>query len=386
MQRTRTVCMQRGPNRATYEFISEPADAAHEGDGVVLGFDLARDVNDLPLIRYMTAGIVSRASGRPPTEEERPFYHCSVAQLAHALLCARNLDRGYTPTANPGRVLELALTTSDFPLTLANIVDKVLLDRYANLRPTYTRLAIRRSFGSFRPHKFTRIGDFPVPTAVAEDGEVRRGSMSENAETITPTTYSAICPLSFQAITNDDLGAVSNLADAAAIRVADLCDTVLFAKCILPASGLGPTLSDAHPVFDAAHANLALSVTTLADARAKMLAQTSLDGMKLNTPTAYLLVPPASQTLAESVVAGLALGEESRIVVLTDANLTGTRSYVFGDPARGASNYVWGTVLDAGPRAVAQSGWATLGLDFRVSIDFGCGAVDYRYGATGAGA
>jgi hypothetical protein len=72
--------------------------------------------------------------------------------------------------------------------------------------------------------------------------------------------------------------------------------------------------------------------------------------------------------------------------VISDANLSGTRFFVFCDP-RGALSYCYGG-LQGPPRPllITRAGFEVDGVEIRLSLDFGTGAVDYRAGASGAGA
>jgi hypothetical protein len=131
-------------------------------------------------------------------------------------------------------------------------------------------------------------------------------------------------------------------------------------------AGLGPALSDALTVYHATHGNVtgagALDVSRLSEARQKLREQVSLDGIKMNVMAAILLVSAASETAAEQLTAPLQPAQVSnanpfqgKLAVVADSNLSGTRFYVLGDPARGESNYIYGFLGGAGGPALRDA-------------------------------
>jgi hypothetical protein len=150
-------------------------------------------------------------------------------------------------------------------------------------------------------------------------------------------------------------------------------------------------------VYHTTHANLtsggALSVTLIGEGRAKMMSQTSLDGLKMNASPRYLLTSPTSLTLAEQLVAQLSPTVSSevnpfagRLIALGDANLgTQTRFYLLADPAV-LPQYVHGFLEGVPLRFEVRQGFEIEGIEAKVVTDFAVGAIEYRAGASGAGA
>ena len=372
------------------EDIPSPEPARSAAKGGAMGIAIGTEYHDPHYVTgRMRDGIVARALGRPPSEALRPYYYSTWAQLADAC-CAT----GVNPKTNPGRAVELALqTTSDFPLLLGDGFRQIALERYANAQVTHRRIAVPRLFSNFRPHRVVRAGDFPALLEVGEHAEYQSGAMGESGETLTLATYGRTLGVTRRVLVDDNIAAFADLATAAGLRAADFENATFFVRCILPGSGLGPNLADGVAVYDAvAHGNVAgagaLDLVRLGDARARLKAQATPDGVRLNLNAAILLVSPDSQTLAEQLVAQLAPGQASggRITPIADANLTGTRFYVLAEPAQ-LSNYATGYLEGAaGLRVEARSGFDFDGVQIRVSLDFACGAVESRAGVTGAGA
>jgi hypothetical protein len=350
----------------------------------------------------MAQALAARATGKEPAGAGRRYFGQRIVDLAYEVMKPTGRVRTLDPRFNGGRILDVSLAhgTSDFPAILGSAVGRILLPLYENAMPTYRQVARRQNFRDFRVHSYVRAGDFPVPLQLGELGEIVEGSIGEHAETGVAVTYARLFSISRQALVNDDLGAFANLAFMAATRAVDVENALFFQKMITVGSGLGPTMSDGVALFNATHGNVgsagALDVTHLAEARQLLLNQTSIDGLKLNIPASILLVPPASQTLGEQLVAPLQPAVfsnvnpfQGRLTVLTDANLPtpGTRFYVLGDPAAGRANYLYGSVEgEVSPFIEARAGFHVDGVEVKLRLDIGFAATDWRFGATAAGA
>jgi hypothetical protein len=346
----------------------------------------------------MTESLAARTRNIEPTGHALRFANATFCDAALECLAFHGRDRGLDVRQHRGEIVRLALhTTSDFPLLLGNVLNKNLLPAYENAQPTFSLIAAKRDFTDFRPQRFLRGGDFPLPLQVGEAGEITHGTMSESEQLVSCLTYARIFGVSRHVLVNDDLGFFSRLAQDAAQRVADLHNSLFFQLCIAPAAGLGPNLSDSVAVYDAAHGNVAtsgaLDIAKLGAARALMMAQTSLDGLKLNVQPKYLLVSPTSLTLAEQLVSTIAPAQASnanpfagKLTPIGDANLTGTRFYLLADPSR-LPQYIFGNLAGEAPlRVETRVGFEVEGLQVKVATDFGVGCIEHRAGVSGAGA
>lgn len=333
--------------------------------------------------------LVCKLLGKQPPEHLRGFYgRASFVELAHADMVRRRVDHGLHPDRDHARIVTeaLAQTHSDFPTLLGDVIEKLLLAAYQNAQPTYRTIGSEVELRSFQPHTLARPGAFPDLLETNEYGEFKYGTTADRGETITAATYGRILSLTREAIVNDDVQALANMAQQAGARIADFENAVAFATWF--GAGLGPTMSDGNALFDAAHANVgvagALNATTLGSARSLLRAQTTTEDLKLNLPARHLLVSPESATTAEQLLETL---HGDPMQTLADANLSGTRFYVIA-PKSALQTFVFGRVgPDRGPRIETRAnhrGFA--GVEFKVAVDFGAGVADWRGAATGAGA
>lgn len=338
----------------------------------------------------MADAIVARATYTAP-ENERARQYMDVRMLEMAAdLCGIR-------ARNPDEILRRAMhSTSDFPLLLEAAANKMLLRTYQAAQPTYRRIAKRRDFTDFKPTKFLQAGDFPMLLEYGETGEIKAGTISEGRESVALQSFGRTVNVSRRVLVNDDLGAFSDLVNMASRRVADFENATFYAM-MLKNSGAGPTLSDNKAVFHSGHGNLAASggaigVSTVSDGRAALRKQTSLDGLRLNIAPSLIVCGPDKETEAEQLIAAIQPQQASnvnpfsgRLSTVADANITGNQWWLFADPLV-SEVFIYGYLAgNPGPRFMTKEGFDTDGVALRVTLDFGCGAVDYRGAYRNAG-
>lgn len=283
------------------------------------------------------------------------------------------------------QVVERAMAeTSDFPLILANVGNKILLETYRMAEPTYRQFARRRDFNDFKAHSMVGLGDFPSLSEKTETGDYAEGTIGEKGETITPTEYGRIFHISRKALINDDLAAFSDMAQRAAMRALHTENDLVYG--VLASN---PVMADTNALFSVAHGNLNdatgnPSTAIAAIAKAAMRQQTSVDGMKLNIAPRFLVVGPQNEEAAFQLVSPIVPAQAANVnmfvgsmVLIVDANLD-DEWYIFADPALSpvlAYGYVNG---GAAPTFATDRRFESDSLRFRMQLDFGAGVVDYR--------
>lgn len=285
-----------------------------------------------------------------------------------------------------------AHSTSDFPLLLADAANKSLLAQYQAAAPTYRKWAARKPFVDFKDHSFLRAGDFPAFREINEAGEVKYGTISENAEKVRAKEYGTGIAIGRRALINDDLSALSDFSSQIAIRAA--ADENKLAYGVLAANG---ALSDGKAIFHTDHGNLAaagaaIDATSVALAVAALRAQKSLDGLVLNLQPAFLVVGPAQEVAARQILAAITPTKSSDVNVwagfaelIVDANIIGNGWYVFAEPSA-APVVVYGYVGGSeGPQVRTERDFDTQAVKVAAGLDFAVGAIDFRGAYKNAG-
>jgi phage major head subunit gpT-like protein len=286
-----------------------------------------------------------------------------------------------------------AHSTSDFPLLLSDAANKALLAQYQVAAPTYRKWAARKPFVDFKDHQFLRVGDFPAFKEINESGEVKYGTISENAEKVRAKEYGTGIAIGRRALINDDLSALSDFSAMIATRAA--VDENRLAYGALKANG---ALSDSKALFHADHKNLAaagtaLDGTNVAVAVAALRGQKSLDGLALNLQPAFLVVGPQQEVAARQLLADVMATKASDVNVwskfaelIVDAELTDKRWYVFAAPGA-APVVVYGYVAGAeGPQIRTERDFDTQAVKVAAGLDFATGVIDFRGAYLNSGA
>lgn len=348
----------------------------------------------------MSEYIMARNHTTGMTDRAKNLYRGSTAiDLVKETLAWRGESaRGMYPDEIVQRAM---LSTSDFPNILANVATKTLRQAYEAAPRTFTRWTRNMIMRDFKTYNILRRGETPQLELVGENGEFKRGSISESKETIQLKTYGKVVPLSRQAIINDDLGALDSIprdfAQSAATLESDLVYGLLLSNPALNQDGVA--------VFHASHGNLAaagtaLDINPLSAMRSKMSKQLSLDGKTvLGLQASILLVPPDLYTRGQQLLASfipaknvdvspewiqlLSPIEEPRLalgVTNTGAGIVATGSLT--------AYYLVSTMVDtivtatldgkSGPYIQTELGFNTDGLEIKCRHDFGAAATDFR--------
>lgn len=351
------------------------------------------------------AALMVRAGlGNSETREQmngNPFRGMKLLDIARD-----SLERAGVGTRGMGQMevagLAFTTSTSDFPVLLENAMHGTLLGAYALAPLTWPRFCKRGSVSDFRAHKRYLTGVFGALDTVTELEEYKNKAIPDGqSASITANTKGNVINLSRQAIINDDLGAFLGLATSLGSAAARTVEAEVYALLALNA-GMGPTLG-AAPLFDATHNNLAtggaISVSIIDDARKVLASQKDVaNNDYLDLKPVVLLVPTASGGTARvindaeydpdtvnklqrpNMVRGLFRD------VVDSPRLSGTRFYLFADPNDAPVIEV--AFLDGNdkPYLELQNGFDVDGARYKVRLDFGVAAIDWRGAVTGAGA
>ena len=346
-------------------------------------------------VRAATHGLLMRVGGRveDPAPGAEEFRTMSLFELAK-----RCLKRaGVLAEGSKSEVIQRAFThtSSDFPQILQNVVNKQLVDAYTELPTTYQLWTRKASASDFKAMWRVWFSSAPKLIEVPEGGEYKQITFSEAGESYAIGTYGAMFSITRQAIINDDLDAfqrIPRLFGAAAKRTVN--ETVY---AILKNN---PTMADGKTLFHADHGNEgtagAIGEDTFNEAIQKMSEQKDLSGEAiLGIMPRFLIVPPALKTTALKWLKSTALpqsGMSSGIfnpfqnvaepvvepALSAAAGGSDTAWYMAADPRMVDTIEVAFLGGNEEPRVESQKGFEVDGMRFKVSLDFGAKAIDWR--------
>ncbi len=346
--------------------------------------------------------IYSRATGKTPSDAGRPYVSMSMLDMSRSYLRngfgLRDSDIPSDPLRLSGAALGLVKLsglhgTSDFPNILGNVAARVLQERYLAAPAALKQICRKRQAQDFRTLSLVRLGEHPQLEQVSQSGEFKYGTMAEGKEAYAVKTYGKIIGLTRQAIINDDLGAFDALPSGAAQAAVDLEARTLVAL-LAANSGAGPAMSDGVNLFHASHGNLAasgavISDTTLAAAKLSMRSQKGVDGVtSIDVSPAFLIVPASLENTAMKYLATITPNSAATVnafagllTLIVEPRLdavSATRWYLASAPdLNGALEYAYLSGAE-GPQIETRLGFEVDGLEMKVRLDFGAGAINHR--------
>ena len=350
----------------------------------------------------MVRANVASSEQRKTVQAHNPFRGHTLLDLARASLQAAGIR---TDGMDKMQIVGSAFTqgTSDFPVLLENTMHKTLQQAYALAADTWTRFCARGSVSDFRAHNRYRVGSLGNLDAKGELGEFKNKAIPDGEKaSITAATKGNIINLSREAIINDDLNAFVGLAAMLGRAAKRTVESDVYATLALN-GGLGPTMGDGYSLFHANHGNIttaaALSAAAIDLDRVAMASQMNVganDYLDLRPQT--LLVPVALGGTAKSInmaeydpdtanklqkpntVRGL-FGD-----IVDTPRLSGTRRYLFAATSEAPVLEVAFLDGNDAPYLESETGFTVDGTRWKVRLDFGIAAVDYRGAVTNAGA
>lgn len=351
----------------------------------------ANPANDDPAViqRRRADALFARVNGTAPAEDARQYFADGLVDHARGILAGHGIS---TVGMDREQILTRAQhTTSDFSQLLTGVGNRTMAPAYEAAQSPLKRLARQALHNDFRTASKLKLGETGALGKVSESGEIKHTTRGEAAESYALDTYGSLFSLSRKAIINDDLGAFRDWGVAAGRAAAETEANLLFAL-LTQSSGAGPVMDeDGKRLFHADHGNLAgsgaaIQVDSLSAARKALRFMKGLDG---KTPIAatpkFLLVGPETETVAESTLASITATTTDdvnpfggKLELLVEPRMTGNGWYVFTDPAQLAVLEYAYLSSAQGPQMASREGWDVLGMEFRVVLDFGCGAIDYR--------
>lgn len=327
--------------------------------------------------------LYARASGTAPSDQARAYMGDSLKDHARAILESHGVaTRGLSADEIFYRAMH---ATSDFKNLLISTGNRTLMPSYEAAQSGLKKLARQSTLTDFRAASRLKLSDIGLLQKVTETGEIKSTARGEAAESYKLDTYATIFSLSRQALINDDLGAFSDWGNTAG-RMAAETEANLLAQLLLSNPIMG---EDSKALFHADHGNLVtadLDIDAVRAARLAMRMRKGLDGKTpINATPRYLLIAPDQESKADEIMsllhdATVDFAPEllRNLSVLVDPRLTAGSWYVFADPAvLPVLEYSY-LASAQGPQMSSREGWETLGLEFRVVLDFGAGAIDWR--------
>ena len=312
--------------------------------------------------------------------------------------CAK-LEGVTVPRAFCNDTIRAAFSTVSLPGILNNVANKKLLKTFRAQPVVATKICSEGELNDFKESERYRLTDVGDLEAIAPDGELKHGGLTEDKATNQLGTFGKIFSLTRQMIYNDDLGAFLKVPEGMGARAARKIDQLFFIRLL---ANPGSLFSSGNNNYQEG-ADTALSADSLTLAVQMFLDQTDADGQPINVSPKFLLVPTALKMTARELLNSTfyfatgstdkrriptynALADEDLEVVsspyLANANYTGYSAkawYLFADPSIVDTceiGYLKGRRTPTVEKG--ETDFDTLGIKFRVYFDLGVREQDHR--------
>lgn len=335
-----------------------------------------------------TEAVMYRANpGLGLSDGARQYAGLSMLDLAKECLDERGIKhRGLDRLQIVSRAFE---STSDLPNVLANVANKSLRQAYEAAPRTFTPWARQTSAPDFKLMSKVVLSDAPALEKVTENGEFKRGAVTDGKETYQLATYGKVIGLTRQAIINDDLSAFTRIPAMFATAAANLESDTVYG--ILTANA---ALADSVALFHATHTNYTssgtvISIDSLGVAKKLMRLQKTIKSVVMNLTPKYLIVPAAIENVAWQFVTPdyfpataatvnpfrgqLQLIVEPRL----DAN-SATAWYLAADNNQIDTVEYCYLEGNNGVYIETRQGFDVDGMEIKARLDFAAKAIDYR--------
>ena len=349
----------------------------------------------------VTAALAHRM-GHGKDDRSNEFRGRSLHEIAALSLEVRGVStRGMTRSEIAGRVLA-AHSSSDFPYLLADAANKSLQAAYEAFPSTWQRIAAAGEVSDFKTINLVRMGSFSSLATILEGGEYTGGTISEERSQLTAVTKGRYIECTRKMIVNDDLNAFARMAQMLGRAAGRTVNADVYGVINSNAA-----MGDGYNLFSSDHSNLAgssaaITIATLSAARAAMRKQkdpTNVD--YLNIQPRVLAVPVAIEDHARTVVTSdfntdTAAQLKRNIIrdwgpldVVSDPTLDATSTtawYLIADPMDVPLLEVRFLDGQQSPYVASEEEFMTDGIRWKVRLDYGVAANDWRAGYKNAGA
>lgn len=283
-------------------------------------------------------------------------------------------------------LIRAALTgTGAFPNIMAAAVNKAAGTAYQAAPTTFESFTSKGSLSDFKKTKTVRISEAGELVEIKENGEFKFDEMTDAGVDRVLLTFGRGFGITRQAIINDDLSMLTKIPRSYAAAARRGINRLVY-----------QVLSDGK-LYDAKKGNLGsasdLTVDALSEGRRAMRVQKNIRNKEnLGIAPKYLIVPAALETKAYQLIhsmsdpsqnnAAVANPFASSLTIIVDAELDAiseTIWYLAAEPGLGVDT-IEVSYLNGKNTPIIESrvAWDTLGMEYRIYMDYGVQALDHK--------
>lgn len=295
-------------------------------------------------------------------------------------------------------------STSDFPLLLANVMNKNLLGGYTEVAQTFRDLGHKTTVNDFREKHTIRLGDAPDLMPLNENGEYKSGTFSESGEKYAISTYARKIGFTREMLINDDMSGLTKvprmMGQAGSRLESDIVWGLILGYDFINGKAKPTLLSDGKELFSTDHKNIitgatsAISQEALSNLRKLGRKMKTLDGKMMNVTYQNLVIGEDIETETEKLLLGTILAHTTGDTnpFTNKLNFRVEPRLTIVDPV---AYYAFSNAMETFEYATLQgeedmytemvTSTDSDGLTLKIRKDFGAGIVDFRGMAKSAG-
>jgi hypothetical protein len=312
-------------------------------------------------------------------------------------------------SAGHGNEIQAAFSTASLPGILSNIANKELLMGYEDTDTAWTEISDVKSCSDFKTVTSYRLLDNMEYEELGPGGRIKHGVIGEETFTRSVKTYAKMFSLTYQMITDDDLGAFDDIRTRLGKGSLRKLKRIIWTAFLSNHTTFWTTARTNY--IEGATTNLGtdgvgLAAAVLAYRQRKsplITGQPETSRVTLGGRPTKLVVPPELETIADQLYTARNTNAVKAADVNTHANkyrpivvnelsdssygggYSSTAFYVFGDDEKPVvTSFLNGKQTPTVESADAD--FDTLGVEFRGYHDFGSSQSEYMAGVKSKGA
>jgi HK97 family phage prohead protease len=369
-----------------------------------------------------------------PTKTEndraRHFYDLTIQDMARKILERRNIDVPSGGTRILERAAEingprvafhgeidysrqradyLGYSADHLPIITGAVVNKAMAVGYNDAPTTYQNWVRIVSVPDFKDRTVVQMSEVPDPELIGDGAEIPQATtLGDSSESYNAKTYAQMIAINRKTLVNDDLGILSRLANAQGSAARRFINKTIY-DVLNSGTAATYNMNDGNPLFDASnHSNYgttgtALAASTLNAGFSAVTVQTGPNNQLLGVKPRFLIVPPMLFLTASELVYSTAIPQadlssgvanpfrgmlELIVEALVQAGTNGSQTAWYLAADHGQIDTVEVAFLGGldAPQLKQEEQFHNLATKFRLVVDFGTKAIDWRglYKATGA--
>lgn len=338
--------------------------------------DLMRAIGDSLILR---AGM----SVAEPHKDVDQFRGASMVEIARMVTGYSGYDRN--------EIIKRAMSTSDFPVLLGNVANRVLSQAYDEEMGTFDAWTTPVDVADFKTRTEVSLDRFGGRLRkLTEGGEKKNKETTESAEQWRLFSYGEKIRITREMLINDDLGAFEGIILGFGQMAKRTANGQVYDLLQNKGDFANYVMGDTKAIFHTDHANYtatgtALGTDSLTAARTLVRRQKDKSGTALNITPKYMIVSPEKETLARQLITSeAALGQtnpgiinpfRNSMEIIVESELSAAAWYLAAARRTLKVGYLQGT----NRRPIVNEKSRDLsGVEYECVFDFGVFAEDFR--------